>query len=136
MTFLHADSGNSAGGLCAVTNAGNFDPKLGGHLILWNFKLVIEFPPGSTILLPSASVTHGNTPIQPGESRYSFTQYCAGGLFRWVEYGLQSVKACSSRDPALKKTMDELAGLRWERALGMFSKVDEVHKDRIEAFNL
>jgi hypothetical protein len=54
VTFDHRDSGNLAFGWCAITAFGNFDPTCGGHLVLWDMKLVIEFPPGSTILIPSA----------------------------------------------------------------------------------
>ncbi|EDR05474.1 uncharacterized protein LACBIDRAFT_329780 [Laccaria bicolor S238N-H82] len=68
----------------------NLGPQTkGGHLVLWDLWLVIEFPARSTILVPSAAVTHSNTPIQPGERRYSFTQFTAGGLIRWVDYGFQ-----------------------------------------------
>ena len=63
---------------------GDFDPTKGSHLVLWECKLVIEFPPGSTILIPSAIITHSNVPIQAGEKRYSVTQYATGVLFRWV----------------------------------------------------
>ena len=49
--------------------------------------LVIEFPPGSTILLPSAILAHSNVVISSNERHYSFTQYTAGALFRWVEWG-------------------------------------------------
>lgn len=98
--------------------------------------MVVEFPSGSTILLPSASIFHGNTPIQPGETRYSFTQYCAGGLLRWVDYGFQSVKSCAINNPKLKAKLDSLAGVRWKAALRRFSKVTEVHSDRTETFNL
>ncbi|PPQ82874.1 LOW QUALITY PROTEIN: hypothetical protein CVT26_007551, partial [Gymnopilus dilepis] len=71
--------------LGSVTALGNFDPRAGGHLVLWECKLVIEFPPGSTILLPSAIIAHSNTAVQKHERRYLFAQYTAGGLFRWVE---------------------------------------------------
>ncbi|PPQ82483.1 hypothetical protein CVT26_012846, partial [Gymnopilus dilepis] len=83
--YKHKDFANLPFGLCAVTALGNFNPRLGGHLVLWECKLVIEFPPGATILLPSAVVAHSNTPIQDNERRYSFAQYTAGGIFRWVE---------------------------------------------------
>jgi hypothetical protein len=61
-------------------------------MILWELELVVEFPPGSTIMVPSSAIHHSNTRIQPNESRYSFTQYSAGGLFRWVELGFKTVK--------------------------------------------
>ncbi|KAF8066637.1 hypothetical protein FPV67DRAFT_1374100, partial [Lyophyllum atratum] len=87
VTVLHNDGKNSRYNLCAVTVGGHFDSKRGGHLILYDLKLIIEFPRGSTILIPSALLRHGNTAIQPGEERVSFTQYCAGGLLRWVSHG-------------------------------------------------
>ncbi|KAK7016266.1 hypothetical protein R3P38DRAFT_3203090 [Favolaschia claudopus] len=71
-----------------VQSLGNFDYTKGRHLVLWECKL--EFPPGSTILIPSAALFHSNTIISAGERRYSFTQYTAGGLFRWVERGFKS----------------------------------------------
>ncbi|KAI0039143.1 hypothetical protein FA95DRAFT_1456579, partial [Auriscalpium vulgare] len=89
-TKPHRDNKNIPYGWCAITALGNFDHAKGGHLILWELKLVIEFPPGSTILIPSAILTHSNTPIQDGETRQSFTQYCAGDLVRWQAYGYRT----------------------------------------------
>ncbi|THU84434.1 hypothetical protein K435DRAFT_624512, partial [Dendrothele bispora CBS 962.96] len=80
----HRDSANLAFGWCAITAFGWFDPDKGGHLILRDLGLMVRFPPGSTILIPSALITHSNTPIQKGETRYSFVQYSAAGLFHWV----------------------------------------------------
>ena len=80
VTFMHTDTGNKANGLCVITALGKFNPKRGGHLILGRLRLVVEFPPGSTALIPSATVPHGNTSIQDGETRMSVTQYAAGGL--------------------------------------------------------
>jgi len=57
------DFGNLPYGWCAITSLGPFDPKRGGHLVLWDLQLVIEFPPGSTILIPSAVLQHSNIPI-------------------------------------------------------------------------
>ncbi|KAJ7791104.1 hypothetical protein B0H13DRAFT_2394385 [Mycena leptocephala] len=42
-----------------------------------------SFPPGSTLLIPSALVQHSNVPIRAHEQRSSITQYTAGSLFRW-----------------------------------------------------
>ncbi|KAF9540850.1 hypothetical protein CPC08DRAFT_738774 [Agrocybe pediades] len=85
----HIDFSNLAFGWCAITALGSYNPKLGGHLVLWDCGLVIEFPPGTTILIPSAVLAHSNTAVMEGETRYSFTQYAAGGLFRWVENGFK-----------------------------------------------
>jgi hypothetical protein len=84
-TFRHFDSQNLAYGWCAITALGSYDYTKGGHLILWESQLVLEFPPGCTILIPSASISHSNIGILEEEKRYSFTQYTAGALFRWVD---------------------------------------------------
>ncbi|KAJ7834833.1 hypothetical protein B0H13DRAFT_1913881 [Mycena leptocephala] len=81
ITLPHLDFANLAWGWCAVTALGNFDPDKGGHLILWDLRIVIHFPPGSSILLPSAILRHSNVSIQQGETRYSFTQYTAQAFF-------------------------------------------------------
>ncbi len=43
---------------------------------------------------PKSGLGHcrSNVGIQEGETRYSFTQYTAGGLFRWRARGLPSQK--------------------------------------------
>jgi hypothetical protein len=126
--YRHKDWGNLAGGVCVITSAGEFDSMRGGHLILWECGLVIEFPPGAAIIIPSAVISHLNVPIWPHETRYSFTQYAAGGLFRWVEHGFQKEEsyadgslvaecaaekdcreACKNFGLSLFSTMDELS---------------------------
>ncbi|KAL0562366.1 hypothetical protein V5O48_019721, partial [Marasmius crinis-equi] len=62
-TFKHRDHLNWAFGWCAITALGEFNPKKSARLVLWEFKLVINFPPGSTVLIPSAVITHSNTRI-------------------------------------------------------------------------
>ncbi|KAF7346240.1 hypothetical protein MSAN_01851000 [Mycena sanguinolenta] len=89
-TRPHRDHNNLAFGWCAIMVLGNFDHTRGGHLVLWDCKLIIEFPLGSTILIPSAAILHLNIPIHRNEHRYSFMQYTAGGLFRWVEQDFKS----------------------------------------------
>ncbi|KAI0039585.1 hypothetical protein FA95DRAFT_1585250 [Auriscalpium vulgare] len=128
-TIPHRDSRNVPYGWCAVTALGNFDYKRGGHLILWDLKLIIEFPPGSTILFPSAVITHSNTAIQPGETRRSFTQHFAGSLVRWWTYGFRTEAAMEREDPDLAKKLKARAGGRWEKVLGYFSKWAELSKD-------
>ncbi|KIK52455.1 hypothetical protein GYMLUDRAFT_49859, partial [Collybiopsis luxurians FD-317 M1] len=87
----HVDHGNYPGG-CAITSAGSFDDTKGGELVVWDLNLVIRFPPGSTIIILSALLRHSNLPIQPGEKRYSITQYSAGALFRFASNGLKNDK--------------------------------------------
>ncbi|PBK83330.1 hypothetical protein ARMGADRAFT_1048467 [Armillaria gallica] len=52
LCFRHTDSGNLPFGWCTIMALGKFDPRC-----------VIDFPPGSTILIPSAILKHSNTTI-------------------------------------------------------------------------
>lgn len=123
----HLDFANLSWGWCAITALGNFDPDLGGHLILWDLRLVIRFPPGSTILLPSALIRHSNVPIRAHEHRSSFVQYTAGGLFRWVRNGFKT-----DEDWELSASREQMAARhaeskgRWEQGMKMFSVIDDL----------
>ncbi|KAI0055468.1 hypothetical protein BV25DRAFT_1873088 [Artomyces pyxidatus] len=129
VTLPHRDAANVPYGWCAITALGNYDPKKGGHIYLWDLQMVIEFPPGSTILIPSAVVTHGNTPVQAGEKRQSFTQYCAGSLMHWHAFGFRTMATLLTEDPDLKNTLYTTSEERWRQALGYFSKATDLPRD-------
>jgi hypothetical protein len=137
VTFNHRDFLNLSHGFCGITSGGRFNSALGGHIYLRQFRLVIEFPSGASILIPSGCVDHGNTPIQEGETRYSMTQYAAGALFRWAAYGYQTAKSLLSKPGGAeaKRRLDGEPGARWEWALSLFSKHDELEADRAAAFS-
>ncbi|KAJ7430000.1 hypothetical protein B0H11DRAFT_1765873 [Mycena galericulata] len=127
ITAPHLDFANLAWGWCAITALGEFDPDVVGHLILRELRMVVRFPPGSTILLPSALVVHSNVPIRAHEYRASFTQYTAGGLFRWVRNGFKTDAAfelSASREEMAAREAED-AG-RWEEGVKMFSIIDEL----------
>jgi hypothetical protein len=127
ITAAHLDFANLAWGWCAITALGKFDPDVGGHLILWDLRLVIRFPPGSTILLPSAIIRHSNVPIRAHEHRCSFTQYTAGGLFRWVRNGFKTDEDFHLTASVAEKAEREAESKgRWERGMKMFSVIDEL----------
>ncbi|KAJ8090753.1 hypothetical protein PM082_018319 [Marasmius tenuissimus] len=86
-TFKHWDHLNWAFGWCAITALGYFVHTKSACLILWELKLVINFPSGSTVLIPSAVITHSNTQIAEGDECTSFTQYTASAIFRWADNG-------------------------------------------------
>ncbi|KAJ7440333.1 hypothetical protein B0H11DRAFT_1750907 [Mycena galericulata] len=136
VTFEHLDHLNLSHGLCGVTCGGEFDSKCGGHMIFKQIRLVIEFPSGASMLIPSGFLDHGNTSIQPTETRHSFTQYAAGGLFRWAAYGYQSAKSLLATPGGrkLKELFDGVPGSRWRWALDLFSKYDELDVDRAAVF--
>ncbi|KAH9838765.1 uncharacterized protein C8Q71DRAFT_704833, partial [Rhodofomes roseus] len=99
VTVPHRDYANLAWGWCLIVALGDFDPRKGGQLVLWVLKLVINFPSGSSILIPSSLLLHSNTVIQDGEDRRSITCYSAGALHRWVDQGMQTkVKFQASMD--------------------------------------
>ena len=133
--FDHVDRANLFNGICAITGLGTYNPKTGGHIVLWDLKMIIEFPPGSTILIPSATLRHSNIPIQAGETRYSMTQYAAGGLFRTVKYGFRTAEQLKISNKALLQKLDEEERSRWLDGLGMFSKLNSLHSDRMSVFN-
>ncbi|KAJ7885490.1 hypothetical protein B0H14DRAFT_2338710 [Mycena olivaceomarginata] len=123
----HRDYANLSFGLCAITALGNFDYTKGGHLILWDAKLILEFPPGTTILIPSAAIYHSNIPVAPGERRFSFTQYTAGGIFRWVQHGFRSEDSYWSSLSAAQRMAEvqKMAG-RWEDGVNHYAYEEEL----------
>ncbi|KAL1740000.1 hypothetical protein HDZ31DRAFT_77205 [Schizophyllum fasciatum] len=133
VTYRHRDFGNLPFGWCAITALGKFDADRGGHLVLWECGLVIRFPPGSTILIPSAIINHSNTAICRHERRYSVTQYTAGGIFRWVQHGCRLDEAYYS---SLSKSEEQKAkranSRRWRDGVELWSDIDDL-KSRAES---
>lgn len=123
--FPHVDEANLAFGWCAVTALGSFDHTRGGHLVLWNLGIIIPFPPGSTILLPSALLVHSNIPIRDGETRYSVTSYSPGGLFRWWSNGCKSDRFYNeNKDPAVKAEWLRQRVYRWKRGVNLLEVLE------------
>ncbi|KAL1658386.1 hypothetical protein GGF50DRAFT_67357 [Schizophyllum commune] len=125
----HRDFNNLSYGFCAITALGDFDPDRGGHLILRELKLVIRFPPGASIIVPSALITHYNAHIGQGETRYSVTQYTSGAIFRFVEHGLKldadyyaSLNAAGRRQAAAANTA------RWRKGLAKLSRLPKLRR--------
>lgn len=119
-TVEHKDHLNIPTGWCAVVALGDFDADEGGHLIVWDLKLMIRFPRGGVIFLPSALFSHSNTVVPKGQRRYSFTQYTAGGLARWVECGCMSQKEFIRRGYRFSRSPQE----RWAEGLRRFPDWD------------
>ncbi|KAL1740800.1 hypothetical protein HDZ31DRAFT_46760, partial [Schizophyllum fasciatum] len=127
VTFKHRDFGNLPFGWCAITALGRFDPDRGGHLVLWECELVIRFPPGSTIIIPSAIINHSNTVIGGRETRYSVTQYTAGAIFRWVQHGCKLDEAyydSLSESEALEAKRANAR--RWREGVKLWSKIEDL----------
>ena len=127
-SFKHRDMLNLAHGWCAITAIGDYNPKLGGHLVCEETRTVIEFPPGSTFLIPSSCVTHSNTDIQDGEFRASFIQYTAGGVFRWVENDFRTDNEFEAEDPIGFELKKKQRKENWKNGVRMYSTMDELLK--------
>ncbi|RDX41188.1 hypothetical protein OH76DRAFT_1459245 [Lentinus brumalis] len=111
---VHTNDKNLAFGWCAVMALGDFDPRKGGHLVLWDLKLVMEFPPGTVMFIPSAILRHSNTTIAPG------------GLFRWVDCGMQTQKSFFEQGRKHTKT----GAQRWLDGVGLYSQWERRRRPR------
>ncbi|KAF6763616.1 hypothetical protein DFP72DRAFT_1059685 [Ephemerocybe angulata] len=127
---IHKDSGNAPHTFCAITALGNYNPKLGGHLYLKELGIFIQFPPGSTILIPSALLSHANTPVAPHEIRVSFTQFVPGGLIRFVDNGFMTENGLRKKSKKLWREKMAEKEKRWERSRELISTLDELRTKR------
>ncbi|KAJ7821400.1 hypothetical protein B0H14DRAFT_2371350, partial [Mycena olivaceomarginata] len=119
----HIDGLNLAWGWCAITALGLFNPDVGGHLVLWDLCLIICFPSGSTILIPSTILRHSNIGIGANKHQDSFTQYSTTGLFRWVDNSLQSdrtVEADIQGNTEAEAEQAETRHTRWADGINNF----------------
>ncbi|EIW85787.1 hypothetical protein CONPUDRAFT_47905, partial [Coniophora puteana RWD-64-598 SS2] len=128
VTNKHVDCMNLPQGWCAIWAGGDYDPTQGGHLILWELGLVIEFPPSSVILIPSSIVPHGNIAIQPNETRVSMTHFCPGGLARWVHADFRPMKSLSQAER--QEVHGGEGNERWSSMVSLFSTMDTLISDR------
>ena len=124
VTRKHVDHFNIPFGWCVITALGDFDHTRGGHLVLWELKLIIEFPAGSTVFIPSATINHSNIAVQPHERRYSITQYTAGGLARWVACGFKTLKSLAVDGETLAMCGTE----RWREGVGLLATWGELRR--------
>ncbi|KAE9390550.1 hypothetical protein BT96DRAFT_833308 [Gymnopus androsaceus JB14] len=82
-TLIHEDFWNLVFFMCAVASFGPFDHTCGGHIIAWSLGLVLEFPSGMAMYLPSACMPHSNTPVASHKWRLSMAFFVPAGLVRW-----------------------------------------------------
>lgn len=125
-TKKHIDAQNCPFGWCLITALGDFDSTKGGHLVLWDLGIVLEFPAGACICLPSALISHSNIPTNANETRMSFTQYCPGEIFRHIENGFRTDRDLEENDPAILLFRKNLRKTRIEEGYKMFSKIEDL----------
>ncbi|KAF9031152.1 hypothetical protein BJ165DRAFT_1535483 [Panaeolus papilionaceus] len=125
-TFKHVDSQNCPFGWCCVTSLGSFDYTQGGHLILWELGIFLEFPAGYCICIPSALITHSNIPVNQEEKRMSFTQYCPGEIFRYIENGFMTDTALLKKDSSAYLRAQDLRQNRVKEGYDKFSCIEHL----------
>ncbi|PPR04674.1 hypothetical protein CVT24_011891 [Panaeolus cyanescens] len=124
--FMHRDCMNCPFGWCAIHALGDFDHELGGHMLLEDLKIAIEFPPNSLMLIPSAIIKHGNAAVAEGGVRASFTQFTPGNLFRFIDCGFQTESSLQIQDKDRYRHMMELKKSRWIEGVKLWSTVEEL----------
>jgi hypothetical protein len=71
-----------------------------------------------------------------GEWGASFTQYTAGGIFRWVENGFCTDNYLQTNNQPKHLEVMEKRKDRWARGLGMFSTLNELLKPYNSLYSL
>ncbi|KAF9050138.1 hypothetical protein BJ165DRAFT_1342583 [Panaeolus papilionaceus] len=132
-TLMHRDCMNCPYGWCSVQALGHFDYKKGGHMVFEDLKIAIEFPPGSLILLPSATLKHGNTSIGEEEERASLTQFTPGNLFRYIECGFQTEGSLKEMDRGRYDELMTEKARRWKKGVKLWSTVNKLMTGSSEA---
>ncbi|KAJ7168778.1 hypothetical protein C8R46DRAFT_897578, partial [Mycena filopes] len=105
----------------ALTALGDYNPRWGGELILWDERKVIRFPPGATFLFPSAMTRYSFTQIRAQESCFAFSQYAHAGCVRYAENDFlneANFEAIAWRDARRKR--ERIREARMVEALGMY----------------
>ncbi|KAJ3809106.1 hypothetical protein F5876DRAFT_78078 [Lentinula aff. lateritia] len=90
------------------------------------FKRVAGFQNGAMILLPSALIRHSNFPLADRETQVSVTQYTAGGIRRWLEYGGRTEDKFRTQDPQGFAHTWAKRREGWTQGLNLFSTLDEL----------
>ncbi|KAJ2930938.1 hypothetical protein H1R20_g6165, partial [Candolleomyces eurysporus] len=57
----------AATGLRATTSGGDYNYETGGHFVVKEAKIVLQFPPCATILTTPSAITIAQVPVQPHE---------------------------------------------------------------------
>ncbi|KAF7761322.1 hypothetical protein Agabi119p4_10731 [Agaricus bisporus var. burnettii] len=130
-TVPHRDMMNLAFGWCAIFALGEFDFQQGGHLVLHDLKLMVPFPHGSCILIPSAFLWHSNLPVRKQDSRASITFYTPGGLFRFIDNHFQTEKKfLADLDRADVRLHQYEKENRVRIGANLYSKLEEIRHPR------
>ncbi len=119
----HCPSDHFAAGWTAVLSLGRYDHTRGGHIVLWDWNVVVEMPPRSLFYFPSGVLRYSFLPVAPSEERCAIVFHSGGGLFLWAGCGYRPF---SGVGPNSSSTGWE----RWQEAADLFSHSSSLAMDR------
>ncbi|KAK6996432.1 hypothetical protein R3P38DRAFT_2365373, partial [Favolaschia claudopus] len=112
-----------------LTAIGNYRPVNRGHIIFWDFGLVVQFPPGATILIPPGLIRYSFVKVAEHHTRYSILQWAGAGIQRFLDNDdrtdLQFATTTTKKEHEGRegrRRRDHLA------SIGMFPFVDELRE--------
>ncbi|KAJ7217556.1 hypothetical protein C8J57DRAFT_1254978 [Mycena rebaudengoi] len=91
----HRNFANLAFGWCAITALGYFDYMKGGHLILWDCKLILEFPLAQRFSFPVQPYSTPTYPLQMESCAFLSLNTPQGAYFDGFSMGFKMKKATS-----------------------------------------
>ncbi|KAJ7820053.1 hypothetical protein B0H13DRAFT_1661105, partial [Mycena leptocephala] len=86
-TSTGAPDRHDAAAWSILTALGKYAYFHGGHVIFWDLGLVVTFPPGASILIPTGIIRYSFVKVRAGEHRYSLLQWAGTGITRWFANG-------------------------------------------------
>ncbi|KAJ7913298.1 hypothetical protein B0H13DRAFT_1557393, partial [Mycena leptocephala] len=81
--FVHREGPAYIPSMSALTSLGHYDPTMEGELILWTEKKVINFPVGTTFLMPKW-LPYSFTSVESPRSQMILSQTCENALCEYV----------------------------------------------------
>ncbi|KAJ7038828.1 hypothetical protein C8F04DRAFT_950823 [Mycena alexandri] len=105
-------------GMTAITALGNYDAT-DGELILWEDQIVVNFPPGSTFLLPKW-MNYSFTAVEEPGYQMILAQSCDAALSEFVANGFSTIDF-GEEDPLTPKLLSQKA----EAAAAKYSTCEE-----------
>ena len=97
----HCDCLNFGSGLCCIVPFGTFDPYQDARIGLAEAGVEVESGPGIPTFIPSAIVTHYNTPLLTKGARGVVVLWTNGSIFQYFALGGRAVSDLSSYEKSL-----------------------------------
>jgi hypothetical protein len=112
----------------AVTSLGTYDHRKGGHMMFPDDDVMMEMPPGMTVLFPAGTKSYNFAAVRKHKQQYLFHQFCSAGVLRWVEKGGRSDKLFD--DEAVledQDAWDEMCRHCGQTSLKLSSKLKDIY---------